>query len=294
MLEFRPIELSDKDWSSELLAVSDFRGCEYSFGDNFCWKDILNVTVCRYKNFYLVHTKDGFLFPAGWGDISEVMYEIRNYCISASLPFFFSSMNKLSMLTLKELFGTRAEAGTNPDNYDYIYECSQLSELRGKKYHAKRNHIARFSENDWNYEEITAENIGECADMNEEWCRRNICADCEGAKNKKDEICAVRRGLANFEKLGYVGGLLRVNGSVQAFTFGERVNSDTFVVHVEKALTDFQGAYPMINRQFLLHSCQNYRYINREEDMGEENLRKAKQSYYPCFMEEKFYVKITL
>lgn len=292
MLEFRPIALSDKAWADELLAFSDFRGCEYSFGNSYCWQDIFENRLCRYKDFYLLRNKNGFFFPAGRGDLAEVLRELRNYCKENALPFFFSSMNKLSMLTLKEFYGANAEVGTNPDWYDYIYDCRELTELSGKKYHAKRNHIARFSEKNWSYEEITPENIGECREMNEEWQRRNVCEECPGEKDKSDEVCAVRKGLDHFWELGYVGGLLRVDGAVQAFTFGEKVNSDTFAVHAEKAFTDYQGAYPMINKQFLLHSCRDYRYINREEDMGEANLRKAKQSYYPCFMEEKFSVRI--
>lgn len=289
MIEFKPVLLSDKPWVDELLAYSDFRGCEYTFGNNFCWQKIYDIQICRYKNFYLVKNKNGFFFPAGKGDIAEVIAEIGHYSKENNIPFVFTTMNKLSMLTLKEMYGVKAEVSTNPDYYDYIYSYEDLTELKGKKYHAKRNHIARFNDNEWSYEEINEKNIAECKAMNDEWCRRNGCAE---NPDKSDEICAVKIGLDNFNALGYVGGLIRVNGNIQAFSFGERVNSDTFVVHVEKAFTDFQGAYPTINKQFLLNSVSGVKYINREEDMGEENLRKAKQSYYPCFMEEKFRVKI--
>ncbi len=289
MLEFRPVLLSDKQWVDELLSYSDFRGCEYTFGNNFCWQNIYSIEICRYKNFYLVKNRNGFFFPAGKGDIAEVIAEIGHYCKENNLPFSFTTMNKISMLTLEEMFGSRAVITTSPDYYDYVYSYDDLTELKGKKYHAKRNHISRFCDNDWSYEEINADNIDECKEMNDEWCRRN---DCENNTDKAEEICAVKIGLKHFFELGYTGGLLRVNGKIQAFTFGERVNSDTFVVHVEKAFTDFQGTYPMINKTFLQNSVSGVKYINREEDMGEEGLRKAKQSYYPCFMEEKFRVLI--
>ena len=292
MLEFRPVTLSDKEWVTELLGYSDFRGCEYTFGNCFCWSEIYDIKICRFKDFFLVKNQDGLYFPAGRGDLREVLHELKAYCKAASLPFYFTTMNKLSMLTLKEIYGERAQVGTSADLYDYIYNRSDLAELSGKKYHAKRNHIARFSENNWSYEPITPENISECSEMNDEWCERNICINNIEDKDKAEEICAVRTGLRHFFELGYFGGLLRVDGKVQAFSFGERLNSDTAVVHVEKAFTDFQGTYPMINKQFVLNNCENYRFINREEDMGEENLRKAKQSYYPCFMEEKFTVNI--
>ncbi len=288
MIEFRKPLLSDKDWIQTLLGYSDFRGCEYTFGNNYVWQDIFDIEISRYKDFYIVKTGSGFFFPSGRGDIAEVLFVLEEYCRSNGLPFTICSSDKVSMMTLLEIYGDRAEAEPNTDEFDYIYSYQELTELKGKKYHAKRNHIARFSENDWSYEEIDRENIAECIEMNGEWCRRNLSDDT----GKNDESDVVRRSLGEFFELGYKGGLLRVNGKVQAFTFGEPLNSDTFNVHVEKALTDFQGAYPMINRQFLLNSVHGFRFVNREEDMGEENLRKAKLSYYPVFMEEKFTVRI--
>ena len=82
-----------------------------------------------------------------------------------------------------------------------------------------------------------------------------------------------------------------MNGEVVAFTIGESLCEDTFVVHIEKAFANIQGAYPMINQQFVEHECMNYKYVNREEDTGAEGLRKAKLSYYPAFLEEKGFVK---
>ena len=101
-------------------------------------------------------------------------------------------------------------------------------------------------------------------------------------------MCAVGIGLEHFFDLGLVGGILRVDGRIQAFSYGEQQCSDTFVTHVEKAFTDYDGAYPMINYMMANRFCKGLEYINREEDRGEENLRKAKKSYHPCFMVEKF------
>ena len=78
-----------------------------------------------------------------------------------------------------------------------------------------------------------------------------------------------------------------MDNQIVAFTMGEPICSDTFVVHIEKAFPDVQGAYPMINQQFVEHECMQYKYVNREEDIGEEGLRKAKRSYRPVFMVEK-------
>jgi hypothetical protein len=286
MLELREIQLEDKPWILELLSYSDFRGCEYSFGNNFVWRKAYNMKMTRYKDFYISFGNGHFFFPAGRGDIEEVIAEMNAYSNKyLGEKLFLSSMSKNTAELLKSIYGEKIILTPVRDNFDYIYSRLDLAELKGKKYHSKRNHINRFKENNWTYEPITPDNIHECLKMNEIWCERNGCLDDE-SKNK--EACAVRQGLTYFFDIGFVGGLIRVDGKIQAFTYGEKQNSDTFVVHVEKALTDYQGAYPMINNQFILHECGGYEYINREEDMGEKNLRKAKLSYHPVFFEEKF------
>lgn len=120
------------------------------------------------------------------------------------------------------------------------------------------------------------------------WRNDNGCNDDE---EKNAEMCVTLNALRLFEELELSGGVLRVDGEIVAFTLGEPVCSDTFVVHIEKAFADIQGAYPMINQQFVEHECMDYLYVNREEDTGSEGLRKAKLSYRPVFMVEKGVVK---
>ena len=89
------------------------------------------------------------------------------------------------------------------------------------------------------------------------------------------------------KELELKGGILRVGGEIVAFTLGEPVSDDTFVVHIEKAHAQVRGAYQMINQQFLAHEVADYTYVNREDDTGDEGLRKAKLSYRPAFLVEK-------
>ena len=118
--------------------------------------------------------------------------------------------------------------------YDYVYSAESLATLSGKKLHSKRNYINRFKQLDWSYERITEENIGECKEMSTLWCQLN---DCHMSDEKTEEMCSVENGLDNFKALQLEGLILKVNGKIQAFSYGERLNSDTFVTHVEKALT---------------------------------------------------------
>jgi hypothetical protein len=97
--------------------------------------------------------------------------------------------------------------------------------------------------------------------------------------------------LNNFEALNLRGGAIEVDDEIIAFSMGAKLNEDTFIVHVEKAFADIQGAYPFINQQFVKNEVSEFTYINREEDMGYPSLRKAKMSYRPDILLEKFIVK---
>ena len=182
------------------------------------------------------------------------------------------------------------------DGFDYCYDIDRLADLTGKKLHAKRNHIHRFEEHyqDWTVEEISAENLPECIQLNQDW------EDAAAAAGHEDwnahEGCeALRRCLIHQQELGLEGLLLRAGGKPVAFTAGKSLGGDTYDVFFEKAYSEIQGAYPMINREFARWIRKNHpeiRYLNREDDMGEENLRKAKLSYHPDLLLEKYIAEL--
>ena len=111
---------------------------------------------------------------------------------------------------------------------------------------------------------------------------------CENDEEKNSEMCVTLNSLRLYKELNLIGGLLRVGDEIVAFTIGEAVNDDTFVVHIEKAYADIEGAYTMINQQFVQRNCNDVEYVNREEDLGLEGLRKAKKSYYPAMRGVKY------
>lgn len=190
------------------------------------------------------------------------------------------------MNSLRAWYPDQFEIEYNRDLADYVYESEKLATLSGKKLHGKRNHINKFKleHEDWSYETLTEENLEECFEMALKWRNDN---GCEEDEEKNAEMCVTMNSLRLFKELELTGGILKVDGEIAAFTIGEPICDDTFVVHIEKAFADIQGAYPMINQQFVSHECQNYQYINREEDTGAEGLRKAKLSYRPVFLVEK-------
>ena len=174
------------------------------------------------------------------------------------------------------------------DGDDYIYLAEKLRTLSGKKLQSKRNLVNRFKaayEGRWSYEDMTRDNIKDAFAFHIHWCNLNGCArerDFEG------ETCAIVQALHNFDYLNLRGGLLRLDGEVIAFTFGCKATPDMFVVQIEKADHTIQGAYQMINQQFVQRNCNDVEYVNREEDLGLEGLRKAKKSYYPAMRGVKY------
>lgn len=290
MLQFHEPMLEDKAAVDAILRIAPCPTLEYNFTVQFIWKTIFHTKICVQDGFFFsVSGKDkpSFLFPAGRGDISKALAEIDAYAKENGISVRFHSVSPIQKEILEEMYPDRFEFKYVRDAGDYIYDAESLRTLKGKKLAAKRNHINRFLENhpDWTYERISAENMDEVKEMNRQWCE---IMDCDGDESLREEICSVRSALKNYDALDLNGGLLRAGGKVIAFSIGERLNDDTYLVHIEKAFADIQGAYPMMNQQFVLNNADGYSFINREDDAGDEGLRKAKLSYRPVEIAEKY------
>ncbi|MCR3923124.1 MAG: phosphatidylglycerol lysyltransferase domain-containing protein [Firmicutes bacterium] len=295
MIEFKPIEIKDKQWIDPLLAAADMRGCHQNFTNLFAWAKIYNYRVAKVKTFLVVMgelAQQGpyYFYPAGQGNIEEILKMMRQDAMERGHDVIFAGLSPDNIAQLDDLFPERFVYKESRDSFDYIYLLEKLVSLAGRKLQSKRNHINRFKANhNWSFEEISADNIDECWEMNIEWCKAHGCEDDEHLTN---EDCAVRRCFNHYQELELEGGLLRAGGKVIAYTFGDKLNSDTYDIHVEKAFSEIQGAYQMINREFAAVIQARYPqliYFNREEDMGYAGIRKAKLSYRPVAMEEKYW-----
>lgn len=296
MFDFREIQLSDKEWIERCLKESDFRGCEYSFANNLAWRRLSDTVICRHGDFYISCSFDDdkqpvFTFPAGAKCESkgierykELFSRLKTYTEQNGHRLKISSVNSEHLKWMTEYYGDKIEVYANRDSFDYIYRSSDLIELKGKKYHGKRNHIKRFKENSWAFEPMTAGHFNECIAFAAEFYNENDGYDDYSAVV---EQFVIHTFFDNFEYLGLKGGVLRKDGRIVGFTIGEQLNSDTFVVHIEKAKSEIQGAYPTICNEFARENAGEFRYVNREEDLGIEGLRKSKLSYKPEFLLEK-------
>lgn len=293
MIDFKKPELNDKGWIDLLLATADVRGCHQNFTNLFAWSEIYNYQVARVNDYLVVKGQVNdeppyYFYPAGLGDIKTVFERMKHDSASCGHEFVLVGVSPENIAVMNQVFPDHFEYKEMRDSFDYVYLLDKLVTLSGNKLHSKRNHINRFKENhNWSFEQISLENLAECWEMNRQWCKINARSEGEVA----DENCAVRRCFNHYVELGLEGGLLRVDGRVIAYTMGEKLNSDTYVIHIEKAFGEIQGDYQMINREFAAYIQKNYpqlMYVNREEDMGIEGLRKAKLSYHPIKMEEKY------
>ncbi len=290
-MEFHSLGIEDKDSLTAALYAAPDRGCEYTFGNLYIWRDVYETKLAQQDGFWFVRFDNvtrSYLFPVGAGDLAAAMEALVADAAAQGVPFHMVAARREDCDELERLLPGRFAFHTSRDFAEYVYNSADLIELRGKKYHGKRNHISKFMNEypDNAFEELTPENIGEARAMNDAWYEKNF----DGNASLDEERTAAACAFDDFFALGFSGGLLRVNGRVEAFSMGEPINADTFCTHIEKANYDVDGAYTVINQRFSAHFCEKYKFINREDDVGDEGLRRSKLSYYPELVTEKFVV----
>lgn len=289
MLEFKKPEMADRDWVKKAMLRSGEMACEYCFGNLYMWSEIYGNTIAQYNGLFLA--RDGtqrpmYIYPCGEGDKKSAVSELIKFSASDGYPLEMYCLTPEKVRELNELFPDSFTFLEMRDYFDYVYLKDDLKLLAGRKYHSKRNHISFFKNSyDWKYERIDNNNIDECYRMNEKWELLNKDKNTDELGN---ELVAIKRGFDKFGELDFRGGLIRKDDEVVAYTFGEKLNNKVFCTHVEKAFSDIRGAYPIINQQFCENELDAFEYINREDDTGDEGLRKAKLSYYPAILLPKF------
>lgn len=293
MLNFKRTEIEDKEIIDSFLQHQNYRTAELCFTNLFTWGAKFNTEYAIANDWLFVRFRDNnnrnsYLKPIGKGNIKEGIQMIMEDHKQFDNVFQIRGLTKEMIAEIESAMPDVFDYNFNRSVSDYIYSADKLATLAGKKLQSKRNHINRFKrENDWKYISMHGETefVKECKSLLKLWMNVHV----ENGDDPDDDydVQAVNLMLDNFDYLGLQGGLICVEGDIVAFTIGERLTEDTFVVHVEKARTDVHGAYTIINQQFVENELSEYTYVNREEDMGIENLRKAKMSYYPDILLEK-------
>ncbi len=293
MLEFKSVKTEDRELINEYLKKVKEPFCDFTFGNLFSWSVVENTEFCFFDNFLFIRFSDDeyfyYTFPIGEdGDIKNAIFEIQEDAKNNNRELKFVCLNKNEAEFLKTIFNEKIKIYKNRDSFDYLYSVEKLKKLSGRKYHSKKNHFNSFVRKyKFNYEEINEENIEKCKKFAQKWYEEN-----EQTEALKKEKKVLEKALNNYFLLNFEGGVLTVAGEVVAFCVGEEtVFQDVFCTHFEKADLSVTAAYTAINKLFSENTISEYKFVNREDDAGIDGLRKAKLSYNPEKLLEKYYAE---
>lgn len=291
--DFKPIDIKDKTIIHRYLHLDPPRISELTFTNLFIWRHRYSPGWLEWGDCLLIifQPKGGDPFglpPMGSGDKKK------------ALDFLFSKLDQLSPeAQICRVDQTFVETYVDPnqysstldrDNSDYVYLAQDLINLSGRKYHRKKNHLNRFIKTQkFEYRPLDKALVLSFLKMQESWCQMRECVE---HPDLLSEDYAVHEALTCFEDLDYQGGAIVMNDKVEAFSLGEPLNGDAAVIHIEKANPDIPGLYAAINQRFCANAWADMTYINREQDLGSEGLRKAKESYNPHHMVDKYTLKL--
>jgi len=281
--EFKAVGLEDRDLFRSFLTCVPIEACEMNFGNTFIWRnfDHPRFTVIQNNLCVLFEPPDEpayFLQPFGTAAVPETIRTCLEHAPRLSrIPASFA----------ERYCSEGFQCAPDPNNFDYVYETRDLIELRGKKYDGKRNRIRKFERSHaYRYMKLTPDHLGACRRIFGEWaCGKDSPNPMAGAQQD-----AIQQALTHFEALDLSGGAIEVEGAIAAFSIGEQLNPDTAVIHIEIVSPKYEGLAQLMNREFVRNELAAYAFINREQDMGVPGLRKAKQSYQPHHLVEKYHI----
>lgn len=287
-IEFIPLTPADKPLYDRFLPDGRERGCEYTFANMYLWGQmqvaVLHGCLVMRSQYEGLHS---YLYPVGNGNVPAVLVALASDARARGVSFRINVFDAEAKAQLESVFPGQLRYRSNEGYYDYVYSIDDLADLKGKKYHGKRNHFTRFGNMhpDYAVEPIGESNLAEVKALAERWYEERLLVDPDA--DFRAEQYALDGAFRHYRAFQMEGIALRHGGELLAFTLASRLSEDTFDVHFEKALAGVEGAYAAINCEFARYLRNKYpdvRFLNREEDMGIEGLRKAKQSYHPHHM----------
>lgn len=293
---FKPLELEDRDVIHPTLWTYQPETSELTFTNLFMWRAHYGLSWSLAGESIVILAsppkEEPFAFPPiGGARRVEIVFEVLNW-LREDRGLDDPRIERADSRLASELNGDKRFA-VEPlrDHFDYLYNTADLILLAGGAYRAKRNHINYFMRSYANtYEELSPKHLAACLDMTGNWCE---VRRCEQDLSLLGEWDAIREALTNFRSLELKGGVILIDGRVEAFTLAESLNESTAVVHVEKANTEIRGLYNAINQQFCEKQWKDVPFVNREQDLGEPGLREAKLSYNPARLVEKYRITLT-
>ena len=292
MISFSNVTPSDKAWMQPILLSADTKSADYSFVNIYAWAEYYHLQAAgigdRVATRFCGDGRAVYAFPVGSGPLKPAMDAILQDAAERGETALITGVTEEMEREIAALYPDEYTAVPYPEGFDYLYSTEKLASLAGKKLHGKRNHIHKFeaAHPDWSFAPLTQADIPDCRALARKWLEA-----LEGDKTQAEaETRAMELCFRDFEALDMVGGVLRVGGETVGFTMASPISADTLDVHFEKADGNMEGAYTMVNREFarfIRETKPHILWLNREDDMGLENLRRAKRSYYPEIILQK-------
>jgi len=255
--------------------------------EDFHYTFIHGKIVLRMRTFDLDENKTYYIYPFRESFDPQVIRELKESVGGGDVRLMAS---KEDLPFYRDHFELKLPVIELPNRAEYLYLRSDLAELPGRKYQPKRNHINNFLRKygEYLYEPLDEKHVEGCKELLKWWIYERFGYIPESYPERDVDLYY----LDNFRRLGMRGGTVTASGRVVAFCLGFEISDDTFNVCLEKADRDMEGAYTIINRDFSRSLPEKYTYINREDDMGDEGLRRAKISYHPTELLRKYEIVI--
>lgn len=287
---FREVSIEDKCMWNSYLSLSDISFCDFSFLNICSWKFYYQTELAEWKGYLLIrHYFDDnyhYFYPIGDGNIVEVLNDLKTFAFETHHSFLMDCLTIEQLEEIKTISIHPFSFSLDRNFSDYLYRREDWIALKGKRLQSKRNHLKRFLQNyEYEYKPYTDAYLNDCISLTKQWMKENPELNWNSMNN---ELQVIRFALNNLEQLGGCGGTLWVDGRLVAFSLGSPINKDTFVVHIEKANTSYEGIYVAMGNIFAQNLPGNYTFLNREDDMGLKGLRQSKLSYSPHKLLAKF------
>ena len=296
MIPFQKLQLSDRELINSYLMRAGRQACEYTFTNLFLWG---RQKAAVQDGFLLLLSqfdrKSVYPFPVGEGDVKKALDAIIHDAAARGIPCCLTVMTAEDCALVESLYPGKFRFHCDRDAFDYLYAIDDLADLKGRKFQKKRNHLNRFQQEHPDAQIVPLDESTRVAAflLAEQWYESR--RDANPDRDFHLEYLALNRAFAFWQQLGMEGVVLMEHGKALAFAMGSRLSGDTFDIHFEKALDIVDGTYAAVNRGFACYLREKYpelKWLNREDDLGMEGLRKAKLSYCPAALVEKCWARL--
>lgn len=298
-MQFKDLSLEDKDIINQYSKNSNIESYEYLFSSLYMWRKLNKVKYNIIDGALVIEKNEegkGTFYAQPIGYRKEDLVKLIDKLIERNEEFtdreyLFGDVDENFINDIKKYTDYKIEVKEDVDDFEYVYKTEDLINLRGRKYHGKKNHYNSFVKTyEYEIKDINNDHIKkDCINLLHKWhdemlqtVDREMCM----------EIDAIRDVFKEIHELDLETIAVYVDDELAGFAIGELVNDKLAVIHAERGEIQYKGIYSFINKEFLVKSFSKTEFVNRQEDAGNAGLRKSKKSYYPTKMVKKYLVKI--